>query len=425
MSFRTAVIAAASVALALSTAVEYFQAFVPPRDSSLVDVLSNVTGALVGVGMDRAVGATLDGGFERIRTGLSRPMLVGVLAFAALTGLILSTVLQTRSRLSNWSTEYPLLVGNERTGDRPWRGTLISMEMTDEATPPAALQDFERGGAIQLPGQRVAVFNFRNRAPYIDESGNVSPLRWRGGNPDDDASGSRASAPPWLRTDEGTVGLARRLKQTNAFSLRVVSAASDIRQAGPARIVSNSLDTLQRNFTMGQDGRDLVFRLRTPATGPNGYPLQFVLPEVFSSTAIRDVVATYDGSTLMVAARHHGIVRAELTPGAILALAAAEYHVRMEDLEMYRAAYLAVLFALPASVLGLFGRDMRERIVFAGIYVIGFSPLLEAALASAVGRSWHVRNVVMTILVGAVVFSAVTLLLSPGFRWKRPDAASV
>jgi hypothetical protein len=97
----------------------------------------------------------------------------------------------------------------------------------------------------------------------------------------------------------------------------------------------------------------------------------------------------------------------------------------MEDLEMYRAAYLAVLFALPASVLALFGRDMRERLVFAGIYVIGFSPLLEAALASAVGRPWHVRNVMMTILVGAVVFSAVTLLLSPGFRWKRPDAASV
>lgn len=41
-------------------------------------------------------------------------------------------------------------------------------------------------------------------------------------------------------------------------------------QGGPARIVSFSTDGGQRDFTLGQDGEQLVFRLRTPKTGGNG-----------------------------------------------------------------------------------------------------------------------------------------------------------
>jgi hypothetical protein len=77
------------------------------------------------------------------------------------------------------------------------------------------------------------------------------------------------------------------------------------------------------------------------------------------------------------------------------------------------------------SVVGLFGRDLQERLVLAGIYVIGFSPMLEAALAGTIGRALHVRSVVMTLLVGSVVSSAAMLVLSPDFEWKRRNAASL
>jgi hypothetical protein len=347
------------------------------------------------------------------------------MAFAALAGLVLSAVIQTRSRLSNWSTEYPLLVGNEGSGDRPWRGRLVSVEMTDRATPFARLREFERGAAVQLPGRPVAVFTFSDGPPYKDESGTLPPLQWTAGRADDDDLDAPGNASPWLRTADGIAALATRLKQTNAFSLRVVGAASDTGQTGPARIVSNSSDPLHRNFTVGQEGRDLIVRVRTPATGMNGSPFHLVVPDVFSTMEIRDIVVTYDGSTVAAAARKNGIARAELTPGAILAVAAMGYSVRAQDAQLYTAAYLAVLFILPMSVVGLFGRDLQERLVLAGIYVIGFSPMLEAALAGTIGRALHVRSVVMTLLVGSVVSSAAMLVLSPDFEWKRRNAASL
>ena len=44
-------------------------------------------------------------------------------------------------------------------------------------------------------------------------------------------------------------------------------------QTGPARIVSLSADTGAQNFTLGQEGSDIEFRLRTPVSGRNGIPL--------------------------------------------------------------------------------------------------------------------------------------------------------
>ncbi len=41
-------------------------------------------------------------------------------------------------------------------------------------------------------------------------------------------------------------------------------------QGGPARIVTFSSGSGSRNFTLGQDGGELVFLLRTPSTGQNG-----------------------------------------------------------------------------------------------------------------------------------------------------------
>lgn len=44
------------------------------------------------------------------------------------------------------------------------------------------------------------------------------------------------------------------------------------RQYGPARILTLSRDPFLRNFTIGQNGGDLIVRLRTPATDLNGFP---------------------------------------------------------------------------------------------------------------------------------------------------------
>lgn len=59
-------------------------------------------------------------------------------------------------------------------------------------------------------------------------------------------------------------------RKTNALALEAVLTTANLRQVGPARIISFSQDPYQRNFTLGQQDRDLVLRLRTTTTGENG-----------------------------------------------------------------------------------------------------------------------------------------------------------
>jgi hypothetical protein len=73
---------------------------------------------------------------------------------------------------------------------------------------------------------------------------------------------ARAEAPVWLDA------IVEQPDQTLAISLRVKVYSGS--QRGPARIFTVSEDTLSRNLTLGQDGSDLVLRLRSQATDANG-----------------------------------------------------------------------------------------------------------------------------------------------------------
>lgn len=59
-------------------------------------------------------------------------------------------------------------------------------------------------------------------------------------------------------------------RHNNQLSIEVVLTSSRSKQTGPARIVSFSSDGYSRNFTIGQEGDELIFRLRTTRTGTNG-----------------------------------------------------------------------------------------------------------------------------------------------------------
>lgn len=69
-------------------------------------------------------------------------------------------------------------------------------------------------------------------------------------------------------------GMDKRLlsacKRTNQLSVEAVITPADLKQAGPARIISFSTDSGSRNFTLGQQDDQLIWRLRTPRTGGNG-----------------------------------------------------------------------------------------------------------------------------------------------------------
>ena len=60
--------------------------------------------------------------------------------------------------------------------------------------------------------------------------------------------------------------------EASQFTVMATVATNKTVQYGPARIISLSADPGHRNFTLGQEDDNLIFRIRTPFTGNNGTP---------------------------------------------------------------------------------------------------------------------------------------------------------
>jgi len=91
-----------------------------------------------------------------------------------------------------------------------------------------------------------------------------------------------------------TENLCGRLLIGTGFSLEMWIASENEVQSGPARIVSYSLNTGLRNFTLGQSGENLVMRLRTTKTDLNGINPHLKVANVFGSAGLQHIVVTYD-----------------------------------------------------------------------------------------------------------------------------------
>jgi hypothetical protein len=395
-------------ALLISFGVEWLQFSLPARDSSLVDITANTAGALVGVFASQTFGAGIAGWINALRASASQTALTVALVSVMVVSLAVSGGLQARARLSNWSPEYPLLVGNEQTGDRPWRGTVFSLEITDAVTPLSLVRRFAAGDSVLLEGTSLARFDFGGSAPYRDVTGRIADLDWTA-PPAHAAEGSAATTgQSWLQTHDAPSYVVRRLRETNAFTLRIACATSDPEQTGPARIVSNSVSSALRNFTVGQQGADLVVRVRTPLTGLNATRAETVVPEVFTNGNPRDILITYDGTSLVVAvAPSNQIVRTELSPGLNAALTLRPRIVRLTQQWLYKLGYLAVLFLPPAVLIDLFGRARRDRMIFSVAYLFTAAIAIEGVLMLASGRAFDFGNACVTAAAGAVVLTVV------------------
>lgn len=159
--------------------------------------------------------------------------------------------------------------------------TKISLPATYTATPeaaqPAATQDPTGQPDRIMDGLQVLyLFNENQGASVLDVSTSGEPLNLQISDP---------TAVEWLpggglRINRGailtSVGAADRLiqacKASNQITIEAWIKPANLTQNGPTRIVSLSQDTLNRNFTLGQEGGEYQVRLRTSATSTNGTP---------------------------------------------------------------------------------------------------------------------------------------------------------
>jgi glycopeptide antibiotics resistance protein len=114
-------------------------------------------------------------------------------------------------------------------------------------------------------------------------------VKWRDG-----ASGLHFIGEGQVISSSSQKAFYENLVSAKGFSLEVWLVPENNNQRGPARIVSYSLDTNYRNFTLGQEGSDLIMRLRTENTNLNGTEPRLIVEDVFSNPKPIHIVVSYN-----------------------------------------------------------------------------------------------------------------------------------
>ena len=396
----------------LSFAVELAQVFMPTRDASWNDVVTNGSGAVVGCVVFQFVGVPILGCLSfleaKIEAFLSpRRAIAGFLLLAAL-GFAVSVSLQRTTSLDDWDGSYPLYVGNDPTGAQLWQGHVFELEFASRAiSSERAAQVTADSGRLSLSDGLVTSYRFSSGAPFRDFTGASPDLFWLPNRSEASNSGESVNTGPyWLGSQTPASRIAENAKKTNQFTLRVVCAPLLTSEAPFSRIVSFSQDPYHLNFILSQEGPNLVFGLRTPLTGREGEPA-LVAPGVFANHDPKQITLTYDGSALLLYVNGkkdpHSV---RLSPGA--ALLRHFLRLRAPDLSGYAVVYEFLLFVPLGLLLAFAARSKTPLGLSQGTFLLAgavFPPsLLEAVLANVRGGNYNWQEAALG--VGVVLGSA-------------------
>jgi hypothetical protein len=149
-----------------------------------------------------------------------------------------------------------------------------------------------------------------------------------------------------------------------------------VSQEGPARIVGISDGPFRRNFTLGQEGAALVFRVRNPLNGPNGTDFELRSPALLSDDRVQ-MIAIYARGASSLFINGARVASLDLRePAALLGLGT----LTTGSAAAAMLAALSLILVSPASVQRLTGGPRAIRLL-----VIGYGVLLIPAALSLVG----------------------------------------
>ncbi|MEJ2746561.1 MAG: hypothetical protein P8183_01380, partial [Anaerolineae bacterium] len=323
--------------------------------------------------------------------------------------LSISYLMKNEAQLSNWNDQYPLILGNERTQDRPWQGIVQQLYISNRALSDKEVAHLFMGDSAINSGHVVASYDFTG-----DSADNFPVLDGMGPGPIQTTSdGVILSQTQWLQSDQPAAAISQALASSSQFTLELTAAANDLTQAGPARLISISEDPYRRNLTVGQEETGLVFRLRTPLTGLNGRQPELVIPRVFTDQAFHRIVITYNGVVVHFyidnPANDFAI---ELIPSTAIFTKSFPYEVAQMRINhgnmfIFRLLYSMLIF-VPLSLLAVIGSQSTEnkkKLFGLAIGLIVFALLWELLLSLVIsGYGLRVSNVMLNWGVTAVSF---------------------
>ncbi|CAN5314369.1 hypothetical protein BH23VER1_BH23VER1_02390 [soil metagenome] len=149
-----------------------------------------------------------------------------------------------------------------------------------------------------LLSDAIALYTFEENSVSAveDVSGYGAPLNLAVENASASASGGVLAMTGPNRASNSADGskIFTALKASNAMSVEAWVTPANTSQAGPARMVTLSTDTSNRNFTLGQDGSRFEARIRTTTNGNNGDTKKLLSASGTAGTGLTHVLFTRD-----------------------------------------------------------------------------------------------------------------------------------
>ncbi len=261
----------------LSCGAELTQLFYPDRFTAGTDVAANIAGVFIGWALSNRFSRRYAWGFDPIPLSRSLAVFAGVL-------FIVTMILLTRpgrpSGFANWNPRCRLIVADELTRDRPWSGRIHALAVFDDCLDRTDIQRLSRGPLGETENSFLASRNpvFFTRLPEDLDSIRGVPLM----------------------AESGHDALFHALVKSGSLTILVWFRSASVDQWGPARIAGYSTSPWDQNFSLGQEGRDVIFRLRTPTTNPGGYFPQTRTRPILVKDDETIVAAAYDGRNVRV-----------------------------------------------------------------------------------------------------------------------------
>ena len=139
----------------------------------------------------------------------------------------------------------------------------------------SAIADFEP--STRVTNGLLVLYNFQNTTGRLvkDQSGMGQGLDLIIENPRSIHRGKgwlKVQKPTLIRSPIPATKIIEKVRQTGEITVEAWVQPAKLNQSGPARIVTISRNSSNRNFTLGQDGNKFEVRLRTTKTNNNGQP---------------------------------------------------------------------------------------------------------------------------------------------------------
>jgi VanZ like family len=399
------------ICMGLSTTVEVLQMALPGRNPNLLDIVSNSLGGLLGYRGDRRWSKPLGDAIQRFGN-IRLPVKWLLAAFLGYFSLVLSLAiaLPSASSLASWDSQMPLLLGNEKSGDRPWAGLIADVYFSDRAWSEAQIQRVLASEYFEVREPVIAAYSL-SKGAYQDQAGNLPELVWQGTSGIQTEQGVRLDAEHWLATPKPAARLAERIRDSSEFTVVTAIATANLDQTGPARIISQSESPFSRNLTLGQERSDLHIRLRTFANDGNGSKPYFIIPNFFTDTELHRFAVTYKGATMRVDADPSRVYTFDFPTD--FNSGSTEKFMLYYSLLFVPLGFLAAMVIRSVAV----GRLSRWRVWFLGLGIILPSWIVEGILAVESSRNIRFINGLIGVLfMGATALIYWMISSDPSFK---------